>query len=370
MNLNNINDSIESHIRSDNWEDKQQCEDCYAFLDSDETMESHINSREHRITVEKIIKTLGGKLLQTSLNRKMSLYEIENTTEYTVFIKLFFSKHFNLVRQIVHYQLMKHTTIKVQLQLMCVYGKGIEGTKGYETKNIGHHNKTTPIYPGTNLNNLLMELLNDLEHRALNHEEKQSGYYIKNILSLRVKTTKFAMLSAGSYNKNFKIDNVGVISPKNNDIYCFKWCLVIGMTYKVKNITHKERVSQYNVRISNSQIYLRENDFTLNFSNMEFPLSLKMIEKFERINPDISINVFGYDKKNNTATGPLYVTKEEKTHHFNLVMMEHNGEYHFAIIIKLARYDYFLFCCLLYIYIYIYNLKFYFQLFKKAIDKT
>ena len=63
----------------------------------------------------------------------------------------------------------------------------------------------------------------------------------------------------------------------------------------------------------------------LNFTGIEFPVSLKDIDKFEKNNPEIGVNVFGYDKSvhilrlNKTdpqnAIDLLLITNKEKQHY-------------------------------------------------------
>ena len=63
----------------------------------------------------------------------------------------------------------------------------------------------------------------------------------------------------------------------------------------------------------------------LNFTGIEFPVSLKDIDKFEKNNPEIKVNVFGYEKSmhilrlNKTdpqnAIDLLFITNEENQHY-------------------------------------------------------
>ena len=347
-----LDESMEDHLKSsnhedrmkkinmqniDNWIEKQQCNECYIFFENNELMETHINSESHRNGVEKVIRAYGGSIIKSALNRKFVVYESKNTTP-TVFVDDYLRSQLELLVKIINYHILLDSTVKIQLQLICLYGKGVEGEEGYTIAEIGHHNKTTPVYPGTNLPDLLSDLFNDLHHKSLNYERGPSGFYIKDIKALQIAVTKIDVLSGGSFKPEFDIKHKGVICPRNmNDMFCFKWCIVMGLTCKVRKIAHKERVSQYKVRINESQIYLPNNNITLNFTDLEFPMKLNMISKFEENNPDISINIFGYNREKAVATGPFYITKQEKTHHFNLLLLEHNGEYHFSIIIKLAR---------------------------------
>ena len=63
----------------------------------------------------------------------------------------------------------------------------------------------------------------------------------------------------------------------------------------------------------------------LNFTAIEFPLSLKDIDKFEKQNPEIKVNVFGYERSAHIlrlnkrdpqkAIDLLYITNEENQHY-------------------------------------------------------
>lgn len=61
-----------------------------------------------------------------------------------------------------------------------------------------------------------------------------------------------------------------------------------------------------------------------NLRNIEMPMKLSDIYKFEKQNPSISINVFSVDKITGTLNGPLYHTKETKQHHINLLYLTKN----------------------------------------------
>ena len=105
-----------------------------------------------------------------------------------------------------------------------------------------------------------------------------------------------------------------VINVKNKDNRCFEYAILSAQhNEKIKN-SHHSRPSQY-------KDYLNK----LNFTGIEFPVSLEDIDKFEKQNPAIYVNVFGYDKSihilriNKTnpqnAIDLLLITNEEKQHY-------------------------------------------------------
>ena len=62
---------------------------------------------------------------------------------------------------------------------------------------------------------------------------------------------------------------------------------------------------------------------TLNFKNMSFPVKLRDINKFEKQNPIISVNVLGYDDENKIY--PLRISQMDKRlHEVNLLQLEDN----------------------------------------------
>jgi len=72
-----------------------------------------------------------------------------------------------------------------------------------------------------------------------------------------------------------------VVNIKNDDEYCFLYSILAGFRVDLK--THPNRVSQYKRRLSE-----------LNYDGLEFPLKFHDVSKFEKQNPDISVNVFVY----------------------------------------------------------------------------
>ena len=68
---------------------------------------------------------------------------------------------------------------------------------------------------------------------------------------------------------------------KNKDNMCLRWALR-GHLFPAR--THTDRPSSYPT-----------ND-GLNFADIDFPTPVSQIDKLERQNPGLAINVFGWDK--------------------------------------------------------------------------
>ena len=77
-----------------------------------------------------------------------------------------------------------------------------------------------------------------------------------------------------------------VIKPQNKDEECFKWAVIETL--------HHEEVRHHPERISLLRPYENQD----NWKGVEFPVSIKKIDKFEKNNPDIAVNVLFSNKKN------------------------------------------------------------------------
>ena len=142
-----------------------------------------------------------------------------------------------------------------------------------------------------------------------------SGWIFQSIENLLLKVDKYNPLRGEGYiNLPADIKSKGaIINVQNKDNRCFEYAILSAL-YHDKIGFHYEKPSRY-------KKYLGE----LNFTGIEFPVSLKDIDKFEKNNPEIGVNVFGYEKSvhilrlNKTDQQNeidfLFITNEENQHY-------------------------------------------------------
>ena len=80
---------------------------------------------------------------------------------------------------------------------------------------------------------------------------------------------------------------------------------------------------------------LKEKENTLNMEGIEYPVSLKDIDKFERQNPRISITVLGYEGKSVCSNRNSNNTNRE--HNVILILIEEEGVNHYCLVKNLSR---------------------------------
>ena len=76
-----------------------------------------------------------------------------------------------------------------------------------------------------------------------------------------------------------------------------------------------------------------ENSKKFNWDGINFPASLRDIDKFEKQNPSISVNVFGYEKD----VYPLRITKNANPDTVNLLLISEGENQHFTWVKNVSR---------------------------------
>ena len=107
---------------------------------------------------------------------------------------------------------------------------------------------------------------------------------------------------------------------KNEDDMCFKWCIT-----RAKNQVeiHPERITAK----------LQEQAEELNWDGCQFPMAVDKIKYFEARNPQISVNVFGW----NGSIFPLKNIREEKECHVDLILLKKEFKTHYCLVKNFSR---------------------------------
>ena len=119
-----------------------------------------------------------------------------------------------------------------------------------------------------------------------------------------------------------------MINPQNKDEECFKWAVIEAL--------HHEDIKHHPERISLLRPY--ENQY--NWKGLEFPVSIKKIDKFEKNNPGIAVNVLFSNKKNQKKN--IYTVRRSKHNvkckkQVNLLMVVDGEERHYTAIKSISR---------------------------------
>ena len=117
-----------------------------------------------------------------------------------------------------------------------------------------------------------------------------------------------------------------MINPQSKDEERFKWAVIEAL--------HHQKIKHHPDRISLLRPY--ENQYT--WKELEFPVSIKKIDKFEKNNPDIAVNVLFSDKKNqNIYTARRSGCNVKCKKQVNLLMIVDRENRHYTAIKSMSR---------------------------------
>lgn len=272
---------------------------------------------------------------QTSSDFKNRLAKYEySTIKETLNINNFLSGGIDCIENLIMESLAEHICVKFNFQLQAQYTKLCSDEW---KKTIMHHtSKMSQITRSDSIENVVSCHVEEIKTKMSEFQERDSGWALVNIEKLYININKCTVLRGSQYIKTPKklADRRACCNILNDDEYCFKWCMVAALTTpKPRNPT---RTSSYPVDIKQNIITLT-NGVSLNFNGLNFPMALRDIIIFEKNNPNISVNVLGYEVKTDHVVGPYYITQMEKETHVNLLLLENNEREHYVLVRDTSR---------------------------------
>ena len=179
---------------------------------------------------------------------------------------------------------------------------------------------------GTDEDDIYIIMTERILEKMATFQSMGSGWRLYSIIKLELHTARYIPLRGETWIPLPKklANKKAIINVKNKDNKCFLWCVLRALNSKDN---HLERIDK--------ELTLKEN--TLNMDGIEYPVSLKDINKFENQNPTISITVFGYSGKDKVF--PLRVSEYVymREHDIVLILIEKDGVLHYCLVKNISR---------------------------------
>ena len=197
-----------------------------------------------------------------------------------------------------------------------------------EKINMPFNSLMTEFFDASGINDLIERMLAYIKAQTENPKFPESGFTLDKIMHLYINFHRVALTRGGSYIElpKWLKSKKAVIKAQNKDEECFKWA-VIGAF-------HHEEIKKDHQRISRLRPYEKQ----YNWEGLEFPVSIKKIDKFEKNNPDIAVNVFFSKKKSQN----IYAARRSKRNvkckkEVNLLMIVDGEKRRYTAIKNISR---------------------------------
>ena len=221
--------------------------------------------------------------------------------------------------------------IKTKLYLNCLMSRSDPlGTivKKFKFRSIGYK----IITEATDPHEIYNEMIDEIEEEIQKVEQAEgSGWVFLEVENLTLHTDIWDPIKASSYidlPKELKNKNA-IINMKNEDNKCFLWCVLRALNPSKDK--HPSRIDKD----------LKSKENTLNMEGIEYPVSLKDINRFEKQNPEISISVLGYSKDERIY--PLRISEftkkkkeDERKHNIVLLLIKNRDNSHYCYVKNLS----------------------------------
>ena len=259
-------------------------------------------------------------LEKSSLDGFAQKYVIKG--EPGVFPKDFFIDKNGIIKEF----LKNHRNTKVKFLLNVIMGKREKTKDGKSFEIINNAYFHSDVYSNletTNVNNINKGCKDKINESISNFINNGSGWYFKSLVSLEIHINEFRVMRGSSYIPlpDWISRKKAIVNIQNKDNKCFLWCILRYLHPREKNDTRLTDLKEY------------EN--SLNTKGLTFPMKVKDIAKFERLNPDLpGINVFSNDEY---TIYPLRQINKDSKNTIDLFYYEEDGKSHYSLIKNFSR---------------------------------
>ena len=173
-------------------------------------------------------------------------------------------------------------SVKIQFSRLL----GFSMNRNEEVEHMRHYfNRMQPIVLNEHnidtLSHLLNPFIDEVKGEIEAWSQRGSGWVIDEILEAFINVAQYQPLRGGSYMELPKKlqANKSIINVKNRDNQCLRWAIRAALFAAPRGMN-----------VSRTTSYPAEDG--LNFAGIDFPTPVSQIDRLERQNPNLTINVF------------------------------------------------------------------------------
>ena len=271
---------------------------------------------------ERVLVRDGFKISQTNFQEWLRVWimDISKTNQNNKDIYMFKNANKEKYTNLIEQEILKLGSVKVSFGLKVNF----EIERNGETQEMSHYFKEDQPhvftrYDKEHIEQKYEEFMERIKGEIENWSLQGSGWEIESIELAYVNVAKYQPLRGGTY-LPLPADlakKKAIINVKNKDNECLKWALRAAL-FPPKDGKNPQRPSKY-----------PKND-GINYGGIDFPTPVKQIDKLEKQNPNLAINVFGWEK--DTVIIHRISSKEKSVKRINLMLLEKGEIQHYCLV--------------------------------------
>ncbi|XP_022800154.1 uncharacterized protein LOC111338012 [Stylophora pistillata] len=179
------------------------------------------------------------------------------------------------------------------------------------------------VFQETDREEIYDECVEKMMESLAEFQRRGSGWVFNRVEGLDLHTVKYTPLKGSSYIKLPKhlANKKAIINMKNKDDECFKWCVTRALNPVP---SHPEHITKI----------LKKQAEKFVWDGIEFPMEVKSISRFEKLNPEIGVNVYMYEN----GLNPLRVSSRgHAVNVVDLLLITEGDKKHYCLIKNLSR---------------------------------
>ena len=155
-----------------------------------------------------------------------------------------------------------------------------------EQVSLAFNSRMMTVYNLNDESEIVTAMIGHMTQQIENPALRNSKFVFDRVLHMDIDLHRLNLTRGSSYVPlpDWLMKKKAIINPKNSDMECFKWAVITAMKW--------EEIGNNPERVSKLRRY--EGDF--DWSDIEFPVSFRDINKFER-NNEIGVNILAVENK-------------------------------------------------------------------------
>ena len=293
---------------------KEKYKQCYqSFIERNSNYRYNYYLEKKNIKKYYLIKFYPLKMAPPkSQNNKNYIKEIINISGINI------DDYFRKIKKTVKNIVLSFHNVKFELNIKTIYSKPLAMCDKIERY---YNSGYIKLVGNNNFDDIYNFIIEKYKAWDKEHQGKESGLIFDEIENTEIRAVKVNSINGSSY-FDLGVKFNSLLNIQNDDNNCFAYSVVAGILYELKQ--YPEDYPNYSNEFKRMEkdprrVNIYKNNLNLiNMENIKSPVNIDSIERFEKQNNNIAINVFGVEEDLLDTELPNFNKEKQETNLRNI----------------------------------------------------